>query len=107
MMAVPLELSITQELAPNGACRLLVQGELDIYTAPELEEALSTVTDSQTVVIDLRACRYIDSSTISVLLRWRKTSAAKVRIIVANAGAVSRVLQITGVDSVIPVSIED
>ena len=107
MMSVAVELSITQDLAPTGACRLHIQGELDIYTAPELAEALASVTDSQSVVVDLRRCRYIDSSTISVLLRWRKTSKANMRILVGRSGAVARVLQITHVDSVIPVTIED
>jgi len=46
-----------------------VGGDLDVYTAPRLQEALdSAATDGGRVVLDLTAVHFIDSTALGVLV---------------------------------------
>ena len=47
-----------------------VRGEIDIVSAPEFEEKLSTV--GSTIVVDLRDLDFMDSSGLAVLLRRKQ-----------------------------------
>ena len=50
---------------------LVVEGELDISTAPYLDEALTQAhaTDARTIVVDLDHVDFIDSSALHVLIK--------------------------------------
>ena len=73
--------------------RLLVFGELDLSTAPELDRALSA--EDADIVIDLRGVEFIDSSGIHALLDARR---ARPRLRVENpTPATRRVLDLAGV----------
>jgi anti-sigma B factor antagonist len=50
---------------------LVVVGELDIATSPSLDEALARAraTDAASIVVDLSAVSFIDSTGLHVLLR--------------------------------------
>ena len=82
------------------------QGELDLHTAPRLAEALAPHVDAGGYVIaDLTAVTFMDSSGVAVfvnaLARARETGAE-----LAIAGPqprVRRVLEITGLDGMLPV----
>jgi anti-sigma B factor antagonist len=63
------ELSIVVREADNE-CVVLVAGEVDMASAPTLAEALESVTG--TVIVDLAAVAYLDSSGIAVLVHARK-----------------------------------
>jgi anti-sigma B factor antagonist len=54
----------------NGVFSVSVAGEVDLATAPELKEALAGVIDSgaQAVLVDLSQTRFIDSTTLGVLM---------------------------------------
>jgi ABC-type transporter Mla MlaB component len=54
-----------------------VRGEIDIVSAPEFEEKLSTV--GSTIVVDLRHLDFMDSSGLAVLLRRRQTLEGLIR----------------------------
>ena len=84
-----------------------VEGELDMASAPELEDALSRATSAPHVVIDLGACTFLDSTGMRVITETiRKAPRASV---VATDPGVLRVLEITAVDSMVTVhaSVED
>lgn len=50
-------------IAPgSGLARLSLSGELDVATAPRLEEALSDVDDAVVVILDLSDVSFMDSS---------------------------------------------
>ena len=93
--------SITRQSTAHGLCTVTVTGEVDVYNAELLEDALKKACEESTsVILDFRECRYIDSSTVAVLLRCRKATGNPVHIITSETGAVRRVLAITQMDKV-------
>ena len=54
----------------NGRSVLVVRGELDLATAPDLEEAVFEHLDAgHEVVVDLRELAFMDSSGLRVLVK--------------------------------------
>lgn len=101
----PFEVETTER---DGNVRVLsVRGELDLSTAPKLEETLEEALSSEgaSILIDLSACEFIDSTGIALLVRsWQHSGAggtAGFAICCAKA-QVSRVLEISGVGASIP-----
>jgi anti-sigma B factor antagonist len=76
-----------------------VDGELDLHTASQLEEALAS-TDCPSVVLDLTDAPFMDSTALAVIVDAAKRMSGQDRKLRVAAGnpAVSRVLQITGLD---------
>lgn len=91
--------------APERAVALVVEGELDIATAPELgRRLLAAEASAARVVVDLRAVGFMDSTGLSALLasreRHRERGASGPGLVV-DAGHVRRVLELTGCDDMI------
>jgi anti-anti-sigma factor len=83
----------------HGAAAVLrVFGEVDIYNAArfDAEIAAAQVVAPSAIVVDLRQCRYIDSSGIRVLARLGATLGNRLFIAVAKGSCVGRVFEITG-----------
>jgi anti-sigma B factor antagonist len=78
-----------------------VRGEIDIVSAPEFEEKLST--DGSTVVVDLRSLDFIDSSGLAVLLRWKQVMEGTDLRLVASPGIITQLFEIAGLDQVFPI----
>jgi anti-anti-sigma factor len=55
----------------DGYCVVSAYGELDMFTAPQLEEALAGSSDGVPVVVDLRKVTFLASHGIRVLLKER------------------------------------
>jgi anti-sigma B factor antagonist len=76
-----------------------VRGELDMSTAPGLAEALADAAPpTSTVVVDLSAVSFLDSSAIGTLVtagRSRNDVGGRLQI-GARSAIVERVLEITG-----------
>jgi anti-sigma B factor antagonist len=88
---------------------LTVDGELDTLTAPRLAAELNAVLDvalaeSAAVVVDLSDVTFLASSGLAVLVEGaRRASAAPGRLhLVAASRAVTRPLEVTGADRLIP-----
>jgi anti-anti-sigma factor len=66
-----------ERLEHDGCQRLVLAGELDVVTTPELEVALSGVCASapREVEIDLREVRFIDSTGLRGLIAAKETCA--------------------------------
>ena len=83
----------------------VVEGEVDMASAPELETALTTYIQASTgdVVLDCAQMTFIDSSGVRVLVRLaRVLDAASRRLVVTNLRESCRpVFVVTGVDAVI------
>jgi anti-sigma B factor antagonist len=80
-----------------------VTGELDLATAPRLEQALEPVDAAQRLVLDLAGCTFVDSSAIRVLAaRAQAASQAGggVAVVVTESG-VRRALEIAAIDTVL------
>jgi anti-anti-sigma factor len=97
------DFDVRSETMPGGAHVVHVSGELDLATAPLLEEALGGAAPEQ-LVIDLSGCTFLDSAGIRTLVGAARDrgGASRLRIVTADPGIV-RLLEITGVDTLIHV----
>jgi anti-sigma B factor antagonist len=87
---------------------LTISGEHDLSTAPSLQRRLASLIDERTaIVVDLTPATFIDSSILGAILdaRRRATEAGIGFAVVHSngAGAVDRVLEVTGLRSELPV----
>lgn len=93
----------------QGVRTISVRGELDLSTAPELEDPLEQVLDSgdASVLIDLSSCEFIDSTGIALIVRaWQRLDSSgngRSLVICSHNDQVRRVLEITGLELSIPV----
>ncbi|MHB0912384.1 MAG: STAS domain-containing protein [Armatimonadota bacterium] len=81
-----------------------VQGEVDVYTAPELKAVLHQAIDvgAVTLVVDLSNVEYMDSSGFGTLLGATKRlrpDGGKISLAGCNK-AITRMLQLTRLDSI-------
>lgn len=86
--------------------RVLLKGEVDVYTSPGLKRALTHLTaEHQRVEVDLTEVEYLDSCGLAVLLGCEKRArehAGHVVLVNPSAG-IRRVLEVTGMDRILTV----
>jgi anti-anti-sigma factor len=95
----PFQIEQTQD---DGQIVLTLRGELDLATAPDLEEAaLPVIRGGGRVTIDLRGLEFIDSSGVRVLVAGHaaaRLSGGSLTIVRAPIdGPVDRVIAIAGI----------
>lgn len=82
---------------------LQLVGEHDLSTAPTVEAAFERAAQSgTTVVADFSEASFIDSTVIGTLVRSLERG-ENLLLVVPRPGAVSRVLELTGLSTRIPV----
>jgi anti-anti-sigma factor len=98
------DFDVRSETTPAGAGVLHVSGELDLATAPVLDEAIAEL-GTNPVVIDLSECTFLDSAGVRVLLAGARALTADNRSlrVVTDDPRTLRVLEITAVDTLIAV----
>lgn len=100
---VELDVTTRQE---SGCTVINVVGEVDVFTAPTLDEALSSaIADGGTcVVADLSGVDFLDSTGLSVLVKALKRirEADGSLDVVVTADRVAKVFRLTGLDKLIP-----
>ena len=87
--------------AVGQACVVRLGGELDLYNAPQVREALAEATaDSpQRVVVDLSEVEFIDSTALGVLIEARANLNNRRAFLLAAPGLeTQRALEISGLD---------
>ena len=99
-------LTIEMEQSSDGSL-IRVEGEVDLYSSPELRKAILKTTSSAKggVAIDLSGVTYIDSSGVATLVEGLR-SAGKNDIgfvLVSPSSAVMQVLELARLDSVFEV----
>jgi anti-sigma B factor antagonist len=84
----------------DGARIVRVHGEVDIYSAPKLETAITAAESDAPalVVVDLRDCRYMDSSAFRVLIKKHESLDSRMFVVVDSTSFARRLFQITGLD---------
>lgn len=88
----------------GGGGGLAVEGELDAYTAPQLEEALAGALEGEaaegTVRLHLGRVAFIDSTGIRTIVRADQgfREAGRRLVIVAPSASVARLLELTALD---------
>ncbi|SFJ73485.1 STAS domain-containing protein [Thermoflavimicrobium dichotomicum] len=85
---------------------IFVEGEVDVYTAPQLREKLLPLCQNgNTVYVDLSKVDYIDSTGLGVLIGAYKAQRATAgRLILTGMNArLSRIFRITGLHEIIEI----
>jgi anti-sigma B factor antagonist len=101
----PATFEVQSEELEGGIRALTVRGELDMNTAPELEQALeqALAEEEAAIMLDLSECEFIDSTGIALIVRaWQKLEGdgGKGRFVLCCINhQVRRLLKITGVES--------
>ncbi|MEA2398333.1 MAG: anti-sigma factor antagonist [Thermoleophilaceae bacterium] len=85
----------------EDAVRIALSGELDVATAPSVEERLTALEASELpahVILDIRGLRFLDSTGLSLLINAdsRGRKAGRRVTIVSGTGPPSRILDTTG-----------
>ena len=107
-----MELDITSS-HDEDLCVVRLAGEVDVYTAPKLKEALAAAMDEGCgrIAIDLEGVDFMDSSGLGALVGGlrRAKEASVALVVVGPREQILKVFRITGLDKVFPVfdSIDD
>jgi anti-sigma B factor antagonist len=94
---------LTEEQSVDGVDIVSVSGEIHVTTAPRFRQALDAIIDAGegTLVLDLSAVEFIDSTGLSVLLnglRLVNQRHGRMALVCSNP-TVLRLFQITSLDS--------
>lgn len=90
----------------DGRLVVAARGELDLATAPQLEEVLlPALKDGGAVVLDLRALEFMDSTGVRVIVASHvaagESGGSLVLVRTDPEGPVGRVLEISGLDGIL------
>jgi anti-sigma B factor antagonist len=105
----PAPFKIDSQLV-EGIHVIVVRGELDLNTAPQLAEPLEAAlaSDGSGLMIDLSDCEFIDSTGIALIVRtWQRVEGENADesrhfALCCVNDQVQRLLDITGLESAIP-----
>jgi anti-sigma B factor antagonist len=89
----------------NGFALVSAAGELDLYTSDRLRRAIAEAVElgGQTVLVDLSAVGFVDSSSLQMLARDAKRleDRGRVLVVISNEPQTLRTLQMARLDGVI------
>ena len=97
---------IITECWRDTAVTVSCAGELDMSTAPELEQRITSVVLSNptSIIVDLTPLRFLASHGIAALVAGHELCSPTIRFaVVAQARAIHRPLQLLGITNVSPV----
>ncbi len=101
----PGECSITQQTQGNRYS-LLLEGELDMATAPDLQERVAKLCDDGAIeiVLDLSALSFIDSTGLSTILSTHKVCEETLcnLWLIPGPERIQRVFDLAGVTRMLP-----
>jgi anti-anti-sigma factor len=99
------DVEVTLEALPEGTVVARVEGELDLATSPDFQEAIETTDPGSRLVVDLTECTFLDSSAVRVLTATARAAdaAGGSVLLVASDPGIRRVLQIAAIDTLLPV----
>jgi len=90
------------ERVARGGVVITVKGELDLATAEQFRDAMSTLDRQGSIerlAVDLTGCSFIDSTGITVLIEAQRAATSPL-IVAVRAAQNRRALQVAGLDSV-------
>jgi anti-anti-sigma factor len=103
---LPGGLDIALDHAP-GRTRVVVSGELDLATVPQLTEAVEGATPpGGTVEVDLRDVEFMDSAGVAAINRCRRGTQeleADLVLLVREGGPVAQLVEWTGLNTILDV----
>jgi anti-sigma B factor antagonist len=101
---VAAEFEISDRKVDDDTHVVSVSGEIDLFTAPEFKQRMSTPIDEgrSNLIVDLSRTTFIDSSSLGVLIGAHRR--LKLRggtlVVVCDDEAISKTFKITGLDGV-------
>lgn len=99
-----MDLSIQERAAGEGRTVVEVSGEIDVYTAPKLREALLNLVESGNyrLIVDMEGVEFLDSTGLGVLVGGLKRVRAHDGAIdiACTQGRILRIFKITGLSNV-------
>ncbi len=97
-------MALTITTSEDGGMRVIhAQGEVDLYTSPDLRKAiLDALRSTKDVRLDLQRVEYMDSSGVATLVEGLKTAGKSQRRfqLFAPSVSVTKVLQLSRLDTV-------
>lgn len=99
-----MNLKISTRPVDGKASMIELEGEVDVYTAPQLKQQIINMLDSGTynVIVNLSAVEYLDSTALGVLIgglkRLRERNGT-LDLICPNP-RIKRIFEITGLDKI-------
>lgn len=101
-----MELDIKANI-DGDVCSVVLDGEIDVYTAPRLKQELVAAIDGgcSNLIVDMESVGFIDSSGLGVLvsaLRRARERDGVVRIVCSREN-ILKIFRITGLDKVFPI----
>jgi anti-sigma B factor antagonist len=99
-------MALTIQTSDEGTATLLVlRGELDISTSPQLrDELVQVITDGRRIVVDLEGLGFIDSVGLGILvsgLKRARSAGGDLALVCANR-TILQPLELTGLDQTFP-----
>ena len=90
----------------HAAAVVVARGELDAYSARDLEAAFADVGIETSVVVDLDAVSFLDSTALGAVVRAvRRIGEGDGRaLVVLPSGPARRIFEITALDGALPVA---
>jgi anti-sigma B factor antagonist len=103
------EINLVVEANEQGAWTILsLEGEIDLYTAPKLKERITELVGQgrTRIAVDLGRVEFLDSTGLGVLIGALKRCREQdgTLALVGATEPVKKVLSITGLDQVFPMS---
>jgi anti-sigma B factor antagonist len=99
------EFSASDERVDATTHVVTVEGEVDIFTAPELKERIAGAIDAggEVIVVNLARTTFVDSSSLGVLISaHRRLHGSGGRLIIAcDVAPVLKTFKIAGLDAVL------
>lgn len=101
---MPAEFALSEE--PLGEARhvVAVRGEIDLFTAPELKQALGEAIEAgrTKIVVDLSETTFLDSTALGVLIGTVKRLRSRDgRLTIVNTDPnIAKTFEITGLDQI-------
>jgi anti-sigma B factor antagonist len=94
--------------APEGTVLLVLSGDLDMFSAPELQEIARPLVEGgcRRLVIDLGRVEFVDSAGLAALMiLYRHCQSARCELALVDAtGRQENLFALTGLDQILPLS---
>jgi anti-anti-sigma factor len=94
--------AVAERELSEGCTEVRVKGELDLATAPQLEDALGRlIGERRNVLVDLGGCEFIDSIGLATILRARRLLLSHDRTLYVSelSRRVRRTFEVAGLDT--------
>ncbi len=99
-----MNLSMTSRTPREQTCILEIEGEVDVYTSPQLKQDLVQLAESgvKRVIVDLSKVEYLDSTGLGVLIGGlKRLREADGNLCLVGPGMrIQRIFEITGLNKI-------